>query len=109
MKISPLKNTSNISIVKRIKNMFSNCRLKLKTLSEDVFEKQKRKYVIIDGKKYRARDLSNCEAKPNDYYGVIATKVKFYPEDEAVMAKMKTAREQIEYASKLIKAGKFIE
>ena len=109
MKISPLKNTSNISIVKRIKNMFSNCRLKLKTLSEDVFEKQKRKYVIIDGKKYRARDLSNCEAKPNDYYGVVATKIKFYPEDEAVMAKMKTAREQIEYASKLIKAGKFIE
>ena len=89
--------------------MFSNCRLKLKTLTKDVFEKQKRKYVIIDGKKYRARDLSNCEAKPNDYYGVVATKVKFYPEDEAVMAKMKTAREQIEYASKLIKAGKFIE
>ena len=109
MKISPLKNTSNVSIVKRIKNMFSNCRLKLKTLTKDVFEKQKRKYVIIDGKKYRARDLSNCEAKPNDYYGVVATKVKFYPEDEAVMAKMKTAREQIEYASKLIKAGKFIE
>ena len=109
MKISPLKNASNLSIVKRIKNMFSNCRLKLKTLTKDVFEKQKRKYVIIDGKKYRARDLSNCEAKPNDYYGVVATKVKFYPEDEAVMAKMKTAREQIEYASKLIKAGKFIE
>ena len=107
MKISPLKNTSNVSIVKRIKNMFSNCRLKLKTLSEDVFEKQKRKYVIIDGKKYRARDLSNCEAKPNDYYGVVATKVKFYPEDEAVMAKMKTAREQIEYTKKLKKEGRY--
>ena len=109
MKISPIKNASNISIVKRIKNMFSNCTLKLKTLTKDVFEKQKRKYVIIDGKKYRARDLSNCEAKPNDYYGVVATKIKFYPEDEAVMSKMKTAREQIEYASKLIDEGKYIE
>ena len=109
MKITPIKNAPNISIVKRIKNMFSNCRLKLKTLTKDVFEKQKRKYVIIDGKKYRARDLSNCEAKPNDYYGVIATKVKFYPEDEAVMAKMKTAREQIEYKKKLLKSGKYIE
>ena len=96
MKISPLKNTSNISIVKRIKNMFSNCRLKLKTLTKDVFEKQKRKYVIIDGK-----------AKPNDYYGVVADEIKFYPEDEAVMAKMKTAREQIEYTKKLKKEGRY--
>ena len=87
--------------------MFSNCRLKLKTLSEDVFEKQKRKYVIIDGKKYRARDLSNCEAKPNDYYGVIATKVKFYPEDEAIMAKMKDIKKRMEYGGKLIDKGKF--
>ena len=109
MKISPIKNASNISIVKRIKNMFSNCKLKLKTLTKDVFEKQKRKYVIIDGKRYRTRDLSNCEGKPNDYYGVVATKVKFYPEDEAVMAKMKTAREQIEYKKKLLKAGKYID
>ena len=109
MKISPLKNTSNISIVKRIKNMFSNCRLKLKTLTKDVFEKQKRKYVIIDGKKYRARDLSNCEAKPNDYYGVVADEIKFYPEDEAILKTMKDAGERIEYQSKLIKAGKFIE
>ena len=109
MKISPLKNTSNVSIVKRIKNMFSNCRLKLKTLTKDVFEKQKRKYVIIDGKKYRARDLSNCEAKPNDYYGVIATKVKFYPEDEAILKNMKDAGERIEYKSKLIDEGKYIE
>ena len=109
MKISPITNASNISIVNRIKNMFSNCRLKLKTLTKDVFERQKRKYVIIDGKKYRTRDLSNCEGKPNDYYGVVAEEIKFYPEDEAIMAKMKTAREQIEYASKLIDEGKYIE
>ena len=108
MKISPLKNTSNVSIVKRIKNMFSNCRLKLKTLSEDVFENRDR-YIIFDGKRIRERDLPNCVTGPSDIEGVTCSKIKFYPEDEAVMAKMKTAREQIEYASKLIKAGKFIE
>ena len=109
MKISSIKNASNVSFVKRLKNMFSNCKLKLKTLTKDVFERQKRKYVIIDGKKYRARDLSNCEAKPNDYYGVVADEIKFYPEDEAVLKTMKDAGERIEYQSKLIKAGKFIE
>ena len=40
MKISPITNASNISIVKRLKNLFSNCKLKLKTLTKDVFEKQ---------------------------------------------------------------------
>ena len=108
MKISPLKNTSNGSIVKRIKNMFSNCRLKLKTLTKDVFE-NRNKYIVFDGKKIRERDLPNCVTGPSDIEGVTCSKIKFYPEDEAVMAKMKTAREQIEYASKLIKAGKFIE
>ena len=67
MKISPLKNTSNISIVKRIKNMFSNCRLKLKTLAADIYETHKTEYVIIDGKKIRARDLPNCAGRPSDY------------------------------------------
>ena len=109
MKISPLKNTSNISIVKRIKNMFSNCRLKMKTLTKDVFEKQKRKYVIIDGKKYRARDLPNCAGRPSDYENITWSEIKFYPEDEAILKTMKDARERIEYQSKLIKAGKFIE
>ena len=107
MKISPIKNTSNISIVKRIKNMFSNCTLKLKTLTKDVFERRN-KYIIFDGKKMRERDLPNFVTGPSDIEGITYSKVKFYPEDEAVMAKMKTAREQIEYASKLIKAGKFI-
>ena len=109
MKISSIKNASNVSFVKRLKNMFSNCKLKLKTLTKDVFERQKRKYVIIDGKKYRTRDLPNCAGRPSDYENLVWTKVKFYPEDEAVMAKMKTAREQIEYKKKLLKAGKYIE
>ena len=108
MKISPIKNTSNISIVKRIKNMFSNCTLKLKTLTKDVFERRN-KYIIFDGKKMRERDLPNFVTGPSDIEGITYSKVKFYPEDEAVMAKMKTAREQIEYKKKLLKAGKYID
>ncbi len=109
MKISSIKNTSNISIVKHIKNMFHNCGLKLKTLTKDVFERQKNKYIIVDGKKYRARDWPNCAGRPNDYIGVVAKEIKFYPEDEAILKTMKNARERIEYQSKLIKARKFIE
>ena len=108
MKISPLKNTSNISIVKRIKNMFSNCRLKLKTLTKDVFE-NRNKYIVFDGKKIRERDLPNCVTGPSDIEGVTWSEIKFYPEDEAILKTMKDARERIEYQSKLIKAGKFIE
>ena len=108
MKISPVKNASNISIVKRIKNMFSNCTLKLKTLTKDVFERRN-KYIIFDGKKMRERDLPNFVTGPSDIEGITYSKVKFYPEDEAVMAKMKTAREQIEYKKKLLKAGKYID
>ena len=108
MKISPLKNTSNVSIVKRIKNMFSNYRLKLKTLTKDVFE-NRNKYIVFDGKKIRERDLPNCVTGPSDIEGVTWSEIKFYPEDEAVMAKMKTAREQIEYKKKLLKSGKYIE
>ena len=108
MKVPSITNTSNISIVKRIKNMFHNCGLKLKTLTKDVFER-KEKYIIFDGKKMRERDLPNFVTGPSDIEGITCSKIKFYPEDEAIMAKMKTAREQIEYASKLIKARKFIE
>ena len=88
--------------------MFSNCRLKLKTLTKDVFE-NRNKYIVFDGKKIRARDLPNCVGRPNDYIGVVATKVKYYPEDEAILKTMKDARERIEYKKKLKKAGKFIE
>ena len=107
MKISSIKNTSNISIVKRIKNMFHNCGLKLKTLTKDVFERQKNKYIIVDGKKYRARDWPNCAGRPNDYIGVVADKIKYYPEDEAILKTMKDARERIEYKKKLHKAGRY--
>ena len=109
MKISSIKNASNVSLVKRLKNMFSNCKLKLKTLTKDVFERQKRKYVIIDGKKYRTRDLPNCAGRPSDYENITWSKIKFYPEDEAILKTMKDAGERIEYKSKLIDEGKYIE
>ena len=107
MKILPIKN--NNSSIKRIKNMFINCKLKLKTLTKDVFEKRKRKYVVIDGKKYRTRDLPNSAGRPSDYENITWSEIKFYPEDEAILKTMKDARERIEYQCKLIEEGKFIE
>ena len=107
MKISPLKNTSNISIVKRIKNLFSNCKLKLKTLAADIYETHKTEYVIIDGKKIRERDIPNFIGRPSDAAGMTWGEIKFYPEDEAILKTMKDVRERIEYMKKLKKAGKY--
>ena len=108
MRISSIKNASCVSIVKRIKNMFHNCGLKLKTLTKDVFER-KEKYIIFDGKKMRERDLPNFVTGPSDIEGITWSEIKFYPKDEEILKTMKNARERIEYQSKLIKARKFIE
>ena len=111
MKVPSITNTlkTKIPVMKRIKNFFSNSKLKLRTLIADVYECHKTNYIIVDGKKVRERDIPNFIGRPDDYIGVVAKEIKFYPEDEAIMAKMKTAREQIEYASKLIDEGKFIK
>ena len=111
MKIQAISNTVNkkLPIMKRIKNFFSQGKLKLRTLIADVYECHKTNYVVIDGKKIRERDLPNCVGRPNDYIGVVATKIKFYPEDEAILKTMKDAGERIEYKSKLIDEGKYIE
>ena len=107
MKISPVKNASAIPIINRIKNMFINCKLKLKTLTKDVFER-KEKYIIFDGKKMRERDLPNFVTGPSDIDGGITWgEIKFYPEDEAIMSKIKDIRKRMEYGSKLIDEGKF--
>ena len=108
MKILPQNSNIHILIVKRIKNMFSNCKLKLKTLTKDVFE-NRNKYIVFDGKKIRERDLPNCVTGPSDIEGVTWSKIKYCPEDEAILKTMKDARERIEYKKKLKKAGKFIE
>ena len=108
MKVPSITNTSNISIVKRIKSMFYNCGLKLKTLTKDVFER-KEKYIIFDGKKMRERDLPNFVTGPSDIEGITWSEIKFYPEDEAILKTMKDAGERIEYQCKLIDEGKFIK
>ena len=107
MKISPIKSASNIPIVKRIKQFFTNSKLKLRTLVADVYETHKTNYVIIDGKKVRERDLPNCIGRPRDYEGMTGSEIKFYPEDEAKLKTMKDARERIEYMKKLKKEGKY--
>ena len=111
MKVPSITNTvkTKIPVMKRIKNFFSNSKLKLRTLIADVYECHKTNYIIVDGKKVRERDIPNFIGRPDDYIGVVAKEIKFYPEDEAIMAKMKTAGEQIEYKCKLIDEGKFIK
>ena len=111
MKITQVTNTVNkkLPVMKRIKQFFANSKLKLKTLAADIYETHKTEYIIVDGKKIRARDLPNCVTGPSDIEGVTWSEIKFYPEDEAILKTMKDAGERIEYQSKLIKAGKFIE
>ena len=109
MKISSIKNTvkTKIPVMKRIKNFFSNSKLKLRTLIADVYECHKTNYIIVDGKKVRERDIPNFIGRPDDYIGVVADKIKYYPEDEAILKTMKDARERIEYKKKLHKAGRY--
>ena len=111
MKVSSITNTvkTKIPVMKRIKNFFSNSKLKLRTLIADVYECHKTNYIIVDGKKVRERDIPNFIGRPDDYIGVVATKVKFYPEDEAILKTMKNAGERIKYKCKLIDEGKFVK
>ena len=86
--------------------MFVNCKLKIQTLTKDVFER-KDKYIIFDGKKMRERDLPNFVTGPSDIEGVTWSEIKFYPEDEAKLKTIKDVRERIEYMKKLKREGKY--
>ena len=108
MNISPITN-QKLTFVKRLKNMFSKYKLKLKTLTKDVFEKQNKKYTIIDGKKVRNRDLPNYAGVAEDYINAKWGEIKFYPEDEAIIKTIKDPRERINFKEKLIDEGKFIK
>ena len=108
MNISPITN-QKLTFVKRLKNMFSKYKLKLKTLTKDVFEKQNKKYTIIDGKKVRNRDLPNYAGVEEDYINAKWGEIKFYPEDEAIMSKIEDIQKRMEYGRKLIKEGKYTE
>ena len=57
----------------------------------------------------RERDLPNFVTGPSDIEGITWSEIKFYPEDEAILKTMKDVRERIEYQSKLIDEGKYID
>ena len=109
MKVPTITNTlkTKIPVMKRIKNFFSNSKLKLRTLIADVYECHKTNYIIVDGKKVRERDIPNFIGRPSDVEGMTWSEIKFYPEDEAILKTMKDAGERIEYMKNLKKAGKY--
>ena len=109
MKITQVTNTVNkkLPVMKRIKQFFANSKLKLKTLAADIYETHKTEYIIVDGKKIRERDIPNFIGRPSDAAGMTWGEIKFYPEDEAIMAKMKDIKKRMEYGGKLIDKGKF--
>ena len=109
MKVSSITNTvkTKIPVMKRIKNFFSNSKLKLRTLIADVYECHKTNYIIVDGKKVRERDIPNFIGRPSDVEGMTWGEIKFYPEDEAIMAKIKDIKKRMVYGNKLIDEGKF--
>ena len=109
MKVTGIKaiKIPKASPLRRIKNFYSSGLLRLKTLVKDVFEKRESKYIIFDGKKMKERDLPNYVTGPSDLKGVTWGTIKFYPEDEAIMNKMDSYRERMDYGSKLIKENKF--
>ena len=110
MKVSSIKNTvkTKIPVMKRIKNFFSNGKLKLRTLIADVYECHKTNYIIVDGKKVRERDIPNFIGRPSDVEGMTITRLKYYPEDIKKMEGM-NIQEKIEYKNKLIEEKKYIE
>ena len=110
MKVPSITNTakSKIPVLKRIKNFFSNSKLKLRTLIADVYECHRTNYVIVDGKKVRERDIPNFIGRPSDAEGITITRLKYYPEDIKKMEKM-NVQEKIKYKNKLIEEKKYIE
>ncbi len=52
--------------------------------------------------------MPNYVTGPSDIDGgIIWGEIKFYPEDEAIMAKIKDIKKRMEYGNKLIDEGKF--
>lgn len=94
-------------IANKIKRVFTDGHARLRTLIKDVFEKSESKYLVIDGKKIKERDLPNCISAPSDYQNVTWGKIKYFPEDIQKMKNM-TDKECIDYKEKLIDSGRFI-
>ncbi len=115
MKVNTIQPTSQIKqpIIKRIKKALVKPFTNLKELVCDVFEYQKPKYVIVDGKKVKTgcswlspRDLPNCVSGLNDWAGAKVQKIVLAPEDVERLEKL-PYEEKIKARWELIKAGKY--
>ncbi len=117
MKVNTIQPTSQIKqpIIKRIKKALVKPFTNLKELVCDVFEYQKPKYVIVDGKKVKTdcswlspRELPNCVSGPSDWVGVTWSRVEFYPEDLEKMKNM-TIEERIKFKRKLLEQKRYLD
>ena len=115
MKITQIQPTAQIKqpIIKRIKKALIKPFANLKELVNDVFEYQKPKYVIVDGKKVKTncswlspRELPNSVSDQSDLVGVTWSQAVFAPEDMTKMKNM-TAREAINYKKMLIEQKRY--
>lgn len=117
MKINTIQPTVQIkqSIIKRIKGALVKPFTHLKELVCDVFEYQKPKYVIVNGKKVETgcswlspRKLPNCVSDSDDCVGATWSRVDFYPEDLEKMKNM-TVEERIKFKRKLLEQKRYID
>ena len=112
MKIDSIKATEN-RFIKKFKQAFSNRFSKLKTLAKDVFEREEQKYLIINGKKIKEKDLPNSVTGPSDLKGIKWGEIEYYPEDIEKMKNM-NIDEILLYKKELIEkhqylGGRFLE
>ena len=117
MKINQIQPTTQIKqpIIKRIKKALIKPFANLKELVFDVFEYQKPKYVIVDGKKVKTncswlspRELPNSVSGPSDWVGATWSRVDFYPEDIEKM-KCMNVEERIKFKRKLLEQKRYID
>ena len=86
---------------------------KLKTLAKDVFEREEKQYLIINGKKIKEKDLPNSVTGPSDLKGIKWGEIEYYPEDIEKMKNM-NIDEILLYKKELIEkhqylGGRFLE
>ncbi len=109
MKIASIKASQPIEqpLIKRIRQSFNNKFKRLHSLMHDVFERNESKYMIIDGKKMRERDIPNSISRPEDCQSAVWGEIEFYPEDIAKMEKM-NIDECLQYEKELINKKRFV-
>ena len=115
MKINQIQPNTQIKqpIIKRIKHALTKPFANLKELVCDVFEYQKPRYVIVDGKKIKTdcswlspRELPNCVSGPSDWAGCTGGRIIFSREDQKIIDELPT-EDAIKYIGKLINEKKY--